>query len=148
MGKWLLLVLMIVSNTVFAKDVIVSSVYDGDTFYFIIPEHPPAFKKMGVRIKGIDTPEMPSSNYSNTGKLGRSKCKKEAELAIEAKQFLLTLLKKNSMNATLKNIEPDKFGERILANVFVGNQDVANLMIQNKYAVQYNGEKKTFSWCE
>jgi len=54
-------------------------VYDGDTFYVDVEGlHPIIGKKMPIRIKGVDTPEI---NH-------RAKCDKEHELGMRARMFV------------------------------------------------------------
>lgn len=139
------LVLMLASFSVFAfggfnlKPSQVVKVYDGDTLYVNIPEVPDLFgKNIGIRLAGIDTPEM------------RSTCKvvaeKEAEKA-KARQARL-LLKKyidSANQITLVNPERDKYF-RIVSTVMVDDIDIAQLLIKNGLAVAYDGGTKV-SWC-
>jgi endonuclease YncB( thermonuclease family) len=139
------LVLMLASFSVFAfggfnlKPKQVVRVYDGDTIYVNIPEVPDLFgKNIGIRLAGIDTPEM------------RSTCKavadQEAEKA-KARQARL-LLKKyidSATQITLVEPERDKYF-RIVSKVMVDDIDIAELLIKNGLAVAYDGGTKQ-SWC-
>lgn len=128
--------------------VTVDHVYDGDTIYIKIPKHPTQLQMMGIRIYGIDTPEEPSVDYANTGKLGRAKCVKEAEQALKAKAYLEHLVIAAGNKITLFDIQPDKYGGRFIARVRVGNVDVAEQMLSAGFAIPYFGEAKTHNWCE
>lgn len=60
----------------------VTSIYDGDTFRVNISSYPDIIgKRIPIRVKGIDTPEI------------RTKCNKEKTLAREAKQLAVSTLR-------------------------------------------------------
>jgi endonuclease YncB( thermonuclease family) len=154
--------LILISCTAFAakeqksEDLIlpVLEIYDGDTIKTRITL-PNPLDKTSVRIFGIDTPEKPAASYkTGSGKLGRSKCKKEADLALEATAFMKALFKKHGNMMLLKSYEWGKFGGRILADVYVldietgDTFNVADAMIEKGYAVAYFGEKKSKDWCK
>lgn len=124
-------------------------VYDGDTIkthmHWYLPE---PLDKVSIRIRGVDTPEMPAKSYLKTGKLGRAKCVKEAELALEAKaavQQLLHVPKYDYMMIT--NYEWGKYGGRIVGDVEIHGTDVREMLLNDGYAVEYDGGKKTHDWC-
>lgn len=126
----------------------VKSVYDGDTLVIDVPQHPQQMREVRVRVYGIDAPEKPSQSFLTTGKLGRSKCLKEAKDALVAKKFLEHLIKDNNNTVTLTDMQYDKFGSRIDAVVTVNGVNVAQEMLSKKMVVEYHGEKKTHNWCE
>jgi len=139
--------------TTTAQDVIklpIDRVYDGDTIMThisMLSSYAP-LNKISIRVNGIDTPERPAKSYTTTGKLGRAKCKKEAELALKATEFLQKLAaqdKDGKMEIT--NYQWGKFGGRILGDVNIAGYDVATVMIQMGFAREYHGEKKQ-GWCE
>ncbi len=90
---------------------------------------------MHVRLNGIDTPEI------------KGKTEDEKEAAKRARDALSTLILNRQVR--LENIESEKYG-RILADVYVDNIHLNSWMIQNRYAVKYDGGKKISpsSWLE
>lgn len=110
-------------------------VIDGDTIEVEAPFLPKELK-LFVRVLGIDTPE----------KGGRAKCKAEADLAIKASKFTESFFKVLGNKAYFSNIKWDKFGGRVLANVAIEENNLAEELINRGYARAYNGGKKK-SWC-
>lgn len=117
----------------------IERVYDGDTFYINLPDLPDVFgKRLGVRIVGIDTPEM------------RSKCKtrvqkaNEKKLALDAKDSLTSKLQ-NAKVIELTDLQRDKYF-RLLAEVKVDGNNVSEALIAEGYAVAYDGGTKA-GWC-
>ena len=110
---------------------------DGDTIKLDVSKESPLVKKLGlsVRIKGIDTPE----------KAPRAKCDKENILGQQATVFTTYLI--GNKELLLSEIEWDKYGGRIVANVKVGGVDIAQELLKKGLARVYNGEKKK-SWCD
>jgi endonuclease YncB( thermonuclease family) len=107
----------------------VVSVYDGDTIMVDIDEYPPILgQSISVRIFGIDTPEIKSKNP------------KETERAEQVKDYVQNLLK-NAKVVELRNMQKDKYF-RILADVYVDKQSIADLLIKKGYAVPYDGGTK------
>ena len=106
----------------------ITSVYDGDTIKAI-------FKFRGVyntwscRIIGIDTPELRTKNLE------------EKELGYKARDFLRGLVLNKVVQ--LKCHKFDKYG-RLLVDVAFGDEgtDVKDILIQNKFALPYDGGKK------
>lgn len=107
----------------------VTSVWDGDTFRANIKGYPPIIgNNMGIRIAGIDTPEM------------RDKRPKIKKLARKARQFALTRLK-NGKVIVLKNIKRGKYF-RIVAQVFIDGKNLGRELIDAGLAKRYDGGKK------
>ena len=115
-------------------EIIVTGVVDGDTLRAEMVGMPDNLKKVSIRIMGIDTPEI------------HGKCDSEKEKAREAKEFLRTKLLATRA-VTFKWMEWDKYGGRILAEVYFDGEDVSKLMIDSGLAVEYHGEKKSGHWC-
>lgn len=111
----------------------VSTIYDGDTFTATIDSWPGiAGKNIGVRISGIDTPEM------------RGKCEREIELARMAKKKTVAMIR-SGKRIELKQMRRDKYF-RIDAEVFVDGRSIAQALIAAGLAIPYNGGKKV-TWC-
>jgi micrococcal nuclease len=114
-------------------------VYDGDTFFISIPNTLPVLgENLGVRISGLDTPEIRSKCKTETAK------KNEKNQAYRAKKLLIEQLK-NATIIELTNLRRDKYF-RLLAVVLVDGKDVSEVLISKGVAVKYNGEKKN-GWC-
>lgn len=107
----------------------VTSIYDGDTFKCDIKGVPPLFgERIGVRIYGIDCPEM---------KDNRPKIK---ALAQQAKQFTVAKLRA-AKKVELRNVRRDKYF-RVLAEVYVDGQSLADQLLKAGLAKPYDGGKK------
>ena len=112
----------------------VTTIYDGDTFTASIDSWPGiAGKNIGVRISGVDTPEL------------RGKCKKEIKLARMAKQKTVAMIRSAKV-IELKRMRRDKYF-RIDAEVLADGKSIAQALISAGLAVHYSGGKKT-SWCQ
>ena len=110
----------------------VIKVYDGDTFYADIDGWPDIVgDRIGIRIAGIDTPEI------------RTKCESEKQLARTARRLAENLLKHAEI-IEIRNIRRGKYF-RIVADVFIDGQNLADLMIKNGLAKPYDGGHK-HSW--
>lgn len=148
--------LLLLSLNAFAADsliVPVLEVYDGDTIKTRLTL-PTPLDVVSIRIYGIDTPEKPAKSYYTTGKLGRAKCVKEAELSLEATAYLKALVEKYGGMLSLRGYSWDKYGGRINADAYIIDLDtgaefnVADEMIAKGYAVEYFGGTKVKDWCE
>jgi len=124
-------------------------VYDGDTIKTHMDSRlPEPLNKVSVRIKGIDTPEMPAKSYAETGKLGRAECADEAEKAIKAKEFV-QMMAIGFKKMKVDNFDWGTYGGRIVGDVKIGGVDVADALIKEGLAVPYDGKSaKTHNWCE
>ena len=109
----------------------VIKVYDGDTFTIACCLNGDStierYYRFSVRLSGIDTPEMKSRNAT------------EKTLATAAQSALSDLLLHKQVE--LRNVKFEKYG-RLLADVYVGSIHVNQYMIDNKYAVHYDGGTK------
>ena len=93
--------------------------YDGDTIFFNLPGfHPLVSKNIGVRVRGIDTPEI------------RGKCVREKRLAQEAKLLVQSTLE-SARTIHLLNISRGKYF-RI----------VVDALMEARLGVRYSGGKK------
>jgi endonuclease YncB( thermonuclease family) len=112
----------------------VRTVYDGDTFFADIKDWPAiAGQRIGVRIYGIDTPEL------------RGKCPQEVTLARKAKQRVVEILRSAKV-VELRNMRRDKYF-RIVAEVYADGVNVGERLINSGLAVTYFGKTKV-SWCD
>ena len=109
--------------------------YDGDTITFNLPNlHPIIGNKIHIRINGIDTPEI------------RGKCDKEKYNAQQARDMVAEILK-DAEHIDLKNMERGKYF-RIVADVYVDGENLAEALVDAGMAVRYGGGKKNSRWCE
>lgn len=115
----------------------VIKVYDGDTITIAskLPYVESPLYRFSVRVNGIDCPEMRTSDSD------------EKECAQMAKEFLYDLLM--NKNVVLKDVDTDKYG-RLLADVYIDNQNISELMIEKRFAVKYDGGTKQVpdNWME
>ena len=87
-----------------------------------------------VRIMGIDTPEI------------KGKCEKEKELALIGRQTANELFRAADV-IEFKDLKWDKYGGRILSNVYLDGYLYADMIINEQLAVPYDGGKKE-GWCD
>ncbi len=112
---------------VLSSDIV--DVYDGDTFYVNLADSHHVFcERVGIRPRGFDTPEIRNSN------------RKLKEIAILAKEFLHQQLEGATV-IELMNVRRGKYF-RLVADVYVDGQNLADLLIKNKLAYAYDGKKK------
>jgi endonuclease YncB( thermonuclease family) len=115
----------------------VIKVYDGDTITIAskLPYDASPLYRLSVRLNGIDTPEI------------KGKTTDEKQVAKEARDALAGLI----MNKVVKleNIQSEKYG-RILADVYLGYLHINQWMIDNRYAVAYDGgtKQRPENWVE
>jgi len=109
-------------------------VYDGDTFYVDLVGLPDVMgKRLGIRIKGIDTPEI------------RTKSSCEKKLGYKAKEALESLMV-GARKIELLELERGKYF-RLVASVKADGKDVASYLISKKLARPYDGGTKGGKWC-
>lgn len=115
----------------------VIKVYDGDTITIAskLPYDSSPMYRLSVRLNGIDTPEIKGKGISD----------EEKEAAKNVRDFIAELVLNKYVS--LKNIESEKYG-RILADVYIGDIHLNELLIKERYAVKYDGgtKKKPTSW--
>jgi endonuclease YncB( thermonuclease family) len=109
----------------------VIKVYDADTITIAskLPYDQSPLYRLSVRLNGIDTPEIKGKDISE----------EEKEAAKIARQFVYNLVYNKFVR--LENIESEKYG-RILADVYIGDIHLNKLLIQERYAVNYDGGTK------
>lgn len=108
----------------------IASIYDGDTIHVNIAGWPPVIgHDVGVRIRGIDTPEMHDKRPEIRVK------------AIGARSYVMKRLNGNHV-IVLRHIGRDKYF-RLLANVEVDGQDLGTDLLKNGLARPYDGGEKS-----
>jgi|PlaIllAssembly_1097288.scaffolds.fasta_scaffold00001_23 endonuclease YncB( thermonuclease family) len=116
------------------NEIKVVGVIDGDTLRAEMAGMPSPLNRVSIRISGIDTPEM------------KGQCDSEKEKARAAKNFLSKKLS-STRAVTFGALDWDKYGGRILAEVYFDGQDVGQMMIDSGYATPFRGGKKNSRWC-
>lgn len=118
----------------------VVSVYDGDTFTVesqslggIMAELP----NLRVRVRNLDTPE----------KGAQAKCKSERDHALIVTREAKRLIAGSGNVVTLTNLDWDKYGGRIDADVYLSDgRSLAEVLIRFGHARYYDGGKRQ-GWC-
>lgn len=110
--------------------------YDADTITVDIPDtHPLIGKRISVRVRGLDTPEIK----------GTLPCEKEA--ARTAQRLVENLLRR-AQRIDLTAVARDKYF-RILADVKVDEQSLTEVLLKNHLAYAYDGgTKRKMDWCK
>ena len=108
----------------------VIKVYDGDTITIAakMPYMNSPIYRFSVRLLGIDCPEIKGKSIT------------EKELAINARDALANKIMRK--NVTLQNVSLEKYG-RLLADVYCDGVNMNQWMLDNKFALPYDGGKKT-----
>jgi len=108
----------------------VIKVYDGDTITIaaILPQLQRPVYRFHVRLNGIDSPEI------------KGKTPNEKLLAIKSRDALAEKIMNKIVY--LENIGREKYG-RILADVYCDGVNMNKWMLENKYAVPYDGGTKS-----
>lgn len=117
----------------------VIKVYDADTITIAskLPYDKSPLYRLSVRLNGIDTPEIKGKNITD----------EEKEAAICAREFVYNLVFNKYVR--LENIESEKYG-RILADVYIDDIHLNELLLKERYAVKYDGgtKKTPKSWLQ
>jgi micrococcal nuclease len=108
--------------------------YDGDTCYIDVPFLPDSLRKMSIRILGIDTPEI------------KGECAEEKALALKAREFANKVFRA-AKNIEYKDLGWDKYGGRLLTNVYLDGKLYSKMIIDEKLARSYDGGTKK-GWCD
>ena len=106
----------------------VIKVYDGDSITIAAKPYDnyPAYR-FSIRLNGIDTPELRTRNENE---------KKHGYIARDA-------LSDKILNkiVVLKNVDSEKYG-RLLADIYLDDENICEWMINQGYAVRYDGGTK------
>ena len=115
----------------------------GEVFPNVVVADGGVYIQNGVRIAGIDTPELrPSKKYADGTPRSEKSRTNEKNAAIVARDAVRDLLSANDFRFTIADVDMDKYG-RVLATVFVGDVNVGEYLIENNLAVRYDGGTKT-----
>ena len=134
--KWFAALLLSAAPAV-AAPYEITRVIDGDTVEIAVDFLPdPLPPKLSIRVMGIDTPE----------KAPRAQCDAEAALAKKASAFTKNAVA-NALEIDVVILKWDKYGGRVLGEVYLDHQSLAESLISAGLARPYKGEAKS-SWCE
>jgi endonuclease YncB( thermonuclease family) len=115
----------------------VIKVYDGDTLTIAskLPYEGCPVYRFSVRINGIDCPEMRTKNQNE------KTCAKMAKAKVYDAVF--------GKIVTLQNVKLEKYG-RVLADVYIGDVSLGDMLCQYNLAVKYDGGTKhvPIDWLE
>lgn len=111
----------------------------GEVFPNIVLTDSGVYVQNGIRIAGIDTPEIRTSKKLRDG-TPRTQTSRDNEkkAAIAARNVVRKLVGDNGLRFTIGNVEMDKFG-RVLGEVYVGDVNVGEYLIENGHALEYHG---------
>ena len=134
--RWLVALLLSTAPAV-ATPYEITRVIDGDTVEIAVDFLPsPLPPKLSIRVMGIDTPE----------KAPRAQCDAEAALARKASAFTKDAVA-NALEIDIKILKWDKYGGRVLGEVYLDHQSLAESLVSAGLARHYKGDAKQ-SWCE
>ena len=134
--RWIV-ALLLSATPAFSTPYEITRVIDGDTVEIAVDFLPkPLPPKLSIRVMGIDTPE----------KAPRAQCDAEAALAKKASAFTKDAVA-NALEVDIKILKWDKYGGRVLGDVYLDHQSLAQSLISAGLAIPYKGDAKK-SWCE
>lgn len=134
--KWLGILLLSASPAL-AAPYEITRVIDGDTVEIAVDFLPePLPPKLSIRVMGIDTPE----------KAPRAQCDAEAALAKKASEFTKNAVA-SALEVDVVILKWDKYGGRVLGEVYLDHQSLAESLVSAGLARHYKGDAKQ-SWCE
>jgi endonuclease YncB( thermonuclease family) len=108
----------------------VTDVYDGDTITIVFFDK--EYKKMRIRLAGIDTPELkPRLNIENR------------DLHIAAANICKEYVSSRILDKIIyvEIIGEDKYG-RLLGNIYIDNKCINTELLDNNLAIKYDGKTK------
>jgi endonuclease YncB( thermonuclease family) len=107
----------------------VIKVYDGDTITIasVLPNTTEPIYRFSIRLNGIDTPEI------------RGKTQEEKELAIQVRDALADKIYGKMVE--LRNVGNEKYG-RVLADIYLDGENINQWLVDENFAVAYDGGKK------
>jgi len=108
-------------------------VVDGDTFQAVALVWPRISIEAGMRIAGIDTPEI------------NGKCPAEKDMAKKAKARLEQILSYGDVRVTV--LHEDKYAARVDVVVSAKGVNPATILLQENFAKPYSGVGPRPVWC-
>lgn len=111
----------------------VISVHDGDTIRARAEIWPGTTVETGVRVAGVDTPEL------------HGKCPTEKTLAERARARAAALMPAGA-EIRLHDVRTGKYAGRVVARVTVNGEDMADILIREGLGRPYSGGKRQ-GWC-
>lgn len=120
-------------------------VVDGDTIELGVELWPGLVQRVNIRLDGINTPEkrINTKKIKDQGKRDRAICEKIAGVA--ATEFTQAFVEKGSI--TVDDVRNGKFAGRVLGNVFVDGNSLADALLASGHARLYGGGKRQ-PWCD
>ena len=109
----------------------VVSVYDGDTLTVDADPWPGLTARTKVRVAGVDTPEV------------RGECQAEKDLAVRARDFVRSTV---GAQVQLTDVRLGKYAGRVVAEVWVNEQKLSDLLIAENLGRPYRGGRRE-GWC-
>lgn len=109
----------------------VLKVKDGDTLKVRVRIWLDQYVTVSVRVLGVDTPEM------------RARCPEERRGAEAAREFVRVIA---TEGVTIRNVRYGKYAGRVLADVYVNDMNLAELLISNGLGRPYDGGRRK-GWC-
>ena len=108
-------------------------VVDGDTVRVHVHVWPGEYHEVAIRIGGIDTPEL------------HAKTTCERQMAFRAKQFTEQFVTGKALRVL--NIQPDKYNDRMVADLEAEGEDLKLALLKAGLARSYDGGAKP-PWCQ
>ncbi|MDY0872148.1 thermonuclease family protein [Dongia rigui] len=115
----------------------VVGVVDGDTLKVHLPGLPAELQPVKVRVRGVDTPEL------------HGKCASEKAAAKKAGAFTRNLVERAAAAQRpihFSQIDWDKYGGRIDADVAIDGRSLADMLVSAGLARRYDGGRRS-GWC-
>ena len=109
----------------------VISIYDGDTITVDAYPWPDVTIRTSVRLNGVDTPEI------------NGDCQAEKDLAVQARDFVCAQV---GDTVHLRSVRFGKYAGRVVADVWIGDNDLATLIIAAGLGREYHGDARA-GWC-
>lgn len=120
----------------FDMPAIVQHVTDGDTVQVYAYPWPGMTMDVGVRLRGVDTPEL------------KGRCPAETAAAKRAKDATRSFLRASGERVRLVNVGHDKYGRRVVAEIVTEEgSSLAAWLIEKNFGRAYTGGKRA-GWCE
>lgn len=111
----------------------------GEVFPEIVLKADGIYVVDSIRITGIDTPEIrPSTKKSDGTPRSERSRENEKKAALAARDAVRKLIADNNLLFSISDVGHDKFG-RVLAQVYAGDTNIAEYLIENGHAVRYDG---------